>query len=82
MFLGFLLALALLVLVLAVIDKPAHRRLRIWRNFYEIEPACFRFAQGVLWTHDAELFTFFVDDADLGRANLMIDARSIFYWIP
>lgn len=45
----------LLVLVLAVVEHLAHRRVRVWRDLHEVKPLLLRNAQGVTHAEQAQL---------------------------
>ncbi len=78
MLLGFLGALALLILILAIIHDPAHGRRRIRRHFHQIETTILCFDQRVLGPHYPELIALLVNDADLARPDPFVDPHSDF----
>ena len=71
---GCALALFLLVQETAVVLNAANRRLRVRRNFDQIQPALAGDLQRLKWRQNAELFTVFVDDADFACADAVVDA--------
>src|SRR6202048_4146901 len=62
------------VLVLAIINNLANRRLGVRRDLDQIHASRARGANGVTRVHDAKLFTVFGNDAHLGHANAFVDA--------
>ncbi len=78
MLVSLLLVLLKGVLVFAVVDDLAHRRIGIWRDFDEVKPTFFGDADSLRGGQDTELMlTILLDDADLRRANALIDASLI-----
>ncbi len=78
MLVSLLLVLLKGVLVFAVIDDLAHRWIGIWRDFDEVKPTFFGDADSLRGGQDTELMlTIFLDDANLRRANALIDASLI-----
>src|SRR5205085_9057794 len=73
---SLLLLLGLLVLVLAVVHDPAHRRERARRDLDEIEPLLLRHAHRLVRRQDAELGAVVRDDADLRNADAMVDTKA------
>ena len=73
--LGFLLALRQLVLVLAEVEKPDHRRRRHRGDLDEIVAPVLRHREGQSRGHDAKLCTLFVDDPHLWYANHLVYAQ-------
>src|SRR5439155_6868335 len=64
----------LLVLELPVVHDLADRRVRIRRNFNEIESSVLRLAERLLSRHDPDLRAVGSDQPDLGRPDPLIDA--------
>jgi len=62
------------VLEFAVVSYFGDRRIGIRRYFNQIQPSRFGLAEGVSERHDAEILSGFIDDAELRRLDLMIDA--------
>ena len=69
---GFLLALALLEFVLAVVHQLAHRGRRLRGDLYQIQPVLLRDAQGFFTGHNAHLLSAFADQTDLLVVDLFI----------
>ena len=65
---------SLLVIVLTPVNDLADRRIGIGRYFDQIQTSFFRKLQGLLFCQDTELFTVFVDNSQLRRPNLVIQA--------
>jgi hypothetical protein len=74
LFLGGAFALFLLVEEAAVILDAANRGNRVGRNFDQIETAFAGDLQCLKGGQDAQLLAVFVDDANLARANPVVDA--------
>ena len=73
MLVGFLLVLLLNVLVLAVVDDFAHRRIDVWRDFNEVKTALLGDANGLRRGNDAKLMmTILLDDTHLRRTDALI----------
>ena len=70
---GFLLALALLELVLAVVHQLAHRRRCLRRDLYQIQALLLCGTQRLLAGHNAQLLAVFADEADLLIPDLFIE---------
>ena len=70
-----MLFLLLLVAKFAVVHHPANRRLRVRRDFDQIQLQGFHLLQRLVQRHHSKLFAFGADDADLTGTNLMIDSR-------
>src|SRR5690606_8703783 len=64
-----------LVLELAVVHELADRRAGLRRDLDEVELGLLRKAQGVLDAHDSDLFAVRSDQANLGNADAVVDAR-------
>jgi hypothetical protein len=75
--LGFGFFLLLLILVLAVIEYLADRRLRVGRNFDQVEPGAYGDLNCFLGRYDPAFFTCVIDEKDLRNTNLLVDARSV-----
>ena len=74
---GLLLLLGLLVLVLAVIHDPAHRREGARRDLDEIQALLLGDPDRLVGRQDAELLaTVFDDDSHLGDADAVVDAQA------
>ena len=69
---GFLLPLALLKLVLAVVHQLAHRGHSLRRDFYQIQTALVCDVQGLLCGNNAHLFASLTDEADLLIADFLV----------
>jgi hypothetical protein len=69
------LALVELVLVLAVVEDPTHRRDRRGRNLHQVEPLLLGQGECLGGGHDAQLLPFVVDDAHLADADHLVDAE-------
>lgn len=72
--------LGALVVVLAPVDDLAHRRCGVRGDFYQIKLALLGNLQSFLAAQNAELLAVFVDDAQLRRPNLFIQA-SVFGYV-
>ena len=69
----FLLLLVLLVLELAVVHHPAHRRLGGGRDFDEIELALLRVGERFADAQDSDLLPIRPDDADRRNTDAVVD---------
>ena len=74
---GFLFALGLLVLLLAVVHDPANRRISGRGNLDEVEVGFFGKAQGVIARDYTKLLRV-TDEPDAGCENALVDAE--FFW--
>ena len=70
---GFLLPLALLEPVFAVVHELAHRRGCLGRDLHQIQPPLVRNVQSVGGGHDTQLFTGLTDEADLLVTDLLVE---------
>lgn len=78
MLVGLLFVLLLDVLVLAVVDDFAHRRIDVWRDFHEIKTTLLGDANGLRRGKDAELMMpIFLNDTHLRRTDALIDSGLI-----
>lgn len=73
-FLLLLLYLLLLVFELRKINKFGYGRLGVWRNFHQVETMLERQAQRLGCGHNADLLAFFVDNAQLGSLDLVVNS--------
>ena len=64
-----------LVLELAVVHEPSDRRVGIWRNFDQIKAFVARGLQRLLRWDDAELVSFFVNEAHLAYTYTLVHAH-------
>jgi hypothetical protein len=71
--------LRLLVLEASEIGDLADRRLRVRRNFDEIESRGPRARQCIFGLQYSELISVFVDDSNRPNANLVVDAQNFCY---
>src|SRR5262249_54220412 len=70
------LLLGLFVFVLAVVEDPAHGRLRHRGHLDQIETPIARQGESIARRHDAELIAVGIDDADLRHTDTMVEARA------
>jgi hypothetical protein len=75
---SFVFFLLQLVLVLTVIHDLARRGFRCWSDLDQIEAALFSELECFERRENAEHCSVFVDDANFGRANLAVDAKTAF----
>lgn len=74
---SFFLVLLLNVLVFAVVDDLAHRRVCIRRDLHKIQPALFSDTDRLVGRHDTELMPVLLDHAHFRRTNALIDPSLI-----
>ena len=72
-----LLLLSLLVLVLGVVEHPAHGRAGLGRHLDEVEVSFLGEVEGVGDLEHAHLVALVVDQPHLGHANALVDPRHI-----
>ena len=77
---GGLLLLGLLVLVLGVVEHPAHGRARVGRDLDQVEVALLGVAQRLGGLDDPDLLAVLADQADLGHANPIVDPSLVPLW--
>jgi hypothetical protein len=70
--------LLLLVAVLRVVHDPAHGRTRIGSNLDQVEVLVPRVLQRIVGALDPDLSAVFVDQANLGHANALVDTGGRF----
>ena len=73
--LGFPLLLCLLILELAVIKDTADRGNGRRSNFHQIHAGFARLAQCIINSHDAQLLTFWPDEAYISGTDAFVDAK-------
>ena len=73
---GLVFLFLLLVFELAVVDDLADRRLGVGRNLDQVEADVGSAQARILRWHDADLGTLFVDQADFGNTDHVVDARA------
>ena len=76
LFLGLALAPPFIILKLAKIHNPTHRRFGTWRNLYKIEVFVLGSIEGFVKRHNANVVVGFGNQANFARTYLSIDTVS------
>lgn len=71
---GFFFPFLLLVTIFAIIQYLAYRRTCLRRDFHQVQVVFHGHVDGVTAGHDTQLLSVLVDDADLSRTDIVIDA--------
>ncbi len=74
---GFLLAFLLLILELAIVHYLAHRRVCLLCNFNQIKTPFLGYLKGFMCGKNSQLFTFVIDNSDLGYSNALVSAGTV-----
>ena len=74
LFLGFALALFVLVQEFPIIHDAANRRLRGWGDFHQVEISFAGQLERLEGRHDANQFPFVTNDANLSRPDALVSA--------
>ena len=62
------------VLELAIVHDFANRRVRIWRDFHQIEACFFGHDHRTFRCHDTDVFAFCANKANFGGPDTVVDA--------
>jgi hypothetical protein len=65
------------IFIFSEVEDLAYRRIGTWRNLDQVKPHLHGKAKRVGGGHDAELVCIVIDDSNLRRLDLLIDARPL-----
>src|SRR5216683_544183 len=78
LFLGFALALFVLVQEFPIVHDAANRRLRGWGNFHQVQVSFAGHLERLEGRHHANLFPFVTDHANFARSDALVHADKTF----
>jgi len=74
---GFLLAFLLLILELTIVHDLTYRRVCLLCYFNQIKTPFLGYLEGFMCGKNSQLFTFIIDNSDLGYSNALVSAGTV-----